>query len=409
MSRRPSLGADQPASPSPPRSPSTPRPRPSRPPGATGHRLRRRRARLPDAGLHRRGGGRGLPRPAQPPLHARRRACPSCGTAIAAKTARDSGYDVDAEPGARHQRRQAGASTTRSRRCSTRATRSCCPRRTGPPTPRRSALAGGVPVEVADRRGHRLPGHRRAARGGAHRRAPRCWCSSRRPTRPARSTRASEVEAIGRWAVEHGLWVVTDEIYEHLVYGDTSSPRCRRSCPSWPTRVRGRQRRRQDLRDDRLAGRLDDRPDGRGQGGRPTSSRTPRPTSRTSRRRAALAAVVGRPVGGRRDADGLRPAAAHDRGDAQRRSTASPAPSRRARSTPTRRSKAVLGRGAARAAVIADLGRARRATSSTQAEVAVVPGEAFGAPGLPAAVLRARRRRPGRGHHPARRLLLAVS
>jgi len=29
-----------------------------------------------------------------------------------------------------------------------------------------------------------------------------------------------EVEAIGRWAVEHGLWVVTDEIYEHLVYGD---------------------------------------------------------------------------------------------------------------------------------------------------------------------------------------------
>ena len=28
-----------------------------------------------------------------------------------------------------------------------------------------------------------------------------------------------QVEAIGRWAVEKGLWVVTDEIYEHLVYG----------------------------------------------------------------------------------------------------------------------------------------------------------------------------------------------
>ena len=28
-----------------------------------------------------------------------------------------------------------------------------------------------------------------------------------------------EVEAIGRWAFEHGIWVVTDEIYEHLVYG----------------------------------------------------------------------------------------------------------------------------------------------------------------------------------------------
>ena len=29
-----------------------------------------------------------------------------------------------------------------------------------------------------------------------------------------------EVEAIGRWAVERGIWVITDEIYEHLTYGD---------------------------------------------------------------------------------------------------------------------------------------------------------------------------------------------
>jgi aspartate aminotransferase len=28
------------------------------------------------------------------------------------------------------------------------------------------------------------------------------------------------VRAIGRWAAEAGLWVITDEIYEHLVYGD---------------------------------------------------------------------------------------------------------------------------------------------------------------------------------------------
>ncbi|MFK4043060.1 pyridoxal phosphate-dependent aminotransferase [Nonomuraea wenchangensis] len=31
-------------------------------------------------------------------------------------------------------------------------------------------------------------------------------------------TREQTVE-IGRWAAEHGLWVITDEIYEHLVYG----------------------------------------------------------------------------------------------------------------------------------------------------------------------------------------------
>jgi len=28
-----------------------------------------------------------------------------------------------------------------------------------------------------------------------------------------------DVEAIGRWAVEKGVWVITDEIYEHLTYG----------------------------------------------------------------------------------------------------------------------------------------------------------------------------------------------
>ena len=41
------------------------------------------------------------------------------------------------------------------------------------------------------------------------------------PSNPtgAMYTRA-EIEAIGQWAVEHDLWVITDEIYEHLVYGD---------------------------------------------------------------------------------------------------------------------------------------------------------------------------------------------
>jgi aspartate aminotransferase len=32
--------------------------------------------------------------------------------------------------------------------------------------------------------------------------------------------RPEEVEAIGYWAVEHGIWVLTDEIYEHLTFGD---------------------------------------------------------------------------------------------------------------------------------------------------------------------------------------------
>ena len=32
--------------------------------------------------------------------------------------------------------------------------------------------------------------------------------------------RPEEVVAIGRWAAEHDIWVMSDEIYEHLVYGD---------------------------------------------------------------------------------------------------------------------------------------------------------------------------------------------
>jgi aspartate aminotransferase len=41
------------------------------------------------------------------------------------------------------------------------------------------------------------------------------------PSNPTGAVYApAEVEAIGQWAVERGLWVITDEIYEHLVYGD---------------------------------------------------------------------------------------------------------------------------------------------------------------------------------------------
>ena len=40
------------------------------------------------------------------------------------------------------------------------------------------------------------------------------------PDNPSGAVYPSEqVAAIGRWAVERGIWVVTDEIYEHLTYG----------------------------------------------------------------------------------------------------------------------------------------------------------------------------------------------
>ena len=41
------------------------------------------------------------------------------------------------------------------------------------------------------------------------------------PSNPTGSVySAVEVEAIGRWALAHGVWVITDEIYEHLTYGE---------------------------------------------------------------------------------------------------------------------------------------------------------------------------------------------
>jgi aspartate aminotransferase len=41
------------------------------------------------------------------------------------------------------------------------------------------------------------------------------------PSNPTGAVYPPELVAeIGRWAAGHGLWVITDEIYEHLVYGD---------------------------------------------------------------------------------------------------------------------------------------------------------------------------------------------
>ena len=41
------------------------------------------------------------------------------------------------------------------------------------------------------------------------------------PSNPSGAVvRPDDVAAIGRWAAEHDIWVLCDEIYEHLVYGD---------------------------------------------------------------------------------------------------------------------------------------------------------------------------------------------
>jgi aspartate aminotransferase len=84
--------------------------------------------------------------------------------------------------------------------------------------PESIALAGGVPVMVAS---DESSGFRSSVEDLEAALSPRTkallFVSPSNPTGAVYPRH--EIEAIGRWAVERGLWVLTDEIYEHLVYG----------------------------------------------------------------------------------------------------------------------------------------------------------------------------------------------
>ncbi|MEA3078236.1 MAG: aspartate aminotransferase [Actinomycetota bacterium] len=83
--------------------------------------------------------------------------------------------------------------------------------------PEAIALAGGVSVELAtdESTGFKVTVEQLQAALTPRTKAL-MFVSPSNPT-GAVYTR-EEVEAIGRWAVERGVWVITDEIYEHLVY-----------------------------------------------------------------------------------------------------------------------------------------------------------------------------------------------
>jgi aspartate aminotransferase len=80
-------------------------------------------------------------------------------------------------------------------------------------------LAGGVPVDVlADETQSYLVTVEQLEAARTERTKVLLFCSPSNPTGAVYPP--EQVEAIGRWAVDHGLWVVTDEIYEHLLYDD---------------------------------------------------------------------------------------------------------------------------------------------------------------------------------------------
>jgi aspartate aminotransferase len=84
-------------------------------------------------------------------------------------------------------------------------------------------LAGGVPVPVvADEQSGYLVSAAQLEAARTSRTKVLLFCSPSNPTGAVHP--ADQVEEIGRWALEAGLWVLTDEIYEHLTYGGVTAP-----------------------------------------------------------------------------------------------------------------------------------------------------------------------------------------
>ena len=143
---------------------------------------------------------------------------PELREAVAVKTRRDSGYDVTAAQvlitnGGKQAVFEAFASLLDP------GDEVLLPTPYWTTYPESIKLTGAVPVSVVT---DEASGYRATVEQLEAARTPRTrmllFCSPANPTGAIYPP--EQVAAIGRWAAEHGLWVVTDEIYEHLVYGE---------------------------------------------------------------------------------------------------------------------------------------------------------------------------------------------
>lgn len=144
---------------------------------------------------------------------------PELRSAIADKTRRDSGYDVEAAQvlvtnGGKQAIYQAFATLLDP------GDEVLLPAPYWTTYPEAIALAGGVAVavETDETQGYLVTTDQLEAA-----RTPRTkvllFCSPSNPTGAVHSP--EQVRDIGQWALDNGVWVVTDEIYEHLVYDGT--------------------------------------------------------------------------------------------------------------------------------------------------------------------------------------------
>ncbi len=143
---------------------------------------------------------------------------PELREAVAAKTARDSGYEVSAAQvlitnGGKHAVYETFATLLDP------GDEVLLPTPYWTTYPESIALAGGVPVPVmTDEQTGYLASVADLEASRTSRTKLLVFVSPSNPTGAVYPP--EQVAEIGRWAAEHGIWVVTDEIYEHLVYGD---------------------------------------------------------------------------------------------------------------------------------------------------------------------------------------------
>jgi aspartate aminotransferase len=143
---------------------------------------------------------------------------PELKQAIADKTRRDSGYEIEASQvlvtnGGKHAVYNAFATLLDP------GDEVLLPAPYWTTYPETIRLAGGVPVEVlADESQNYCVTVEQLEAARTSKTKALLFCSPSNPTGAVDSPEA--IEAIGRWALEHDLWVITDEIYEHLTYGD---------------------------------------------------------------------------------------------------------------------------------------------------------------------------------------------
>ena len=84
-------------------------------------------------------------------------------------------------------------------------------------------LAGGVPVEVfADETQNYLVSVDQLEKARTNKTKVLLFCLPSNPTGSVYSP--TQVKEIGEWALKNGIWVITDEIYEHLLYDNAKAP-----------------------------------------------------------------------------------------------------------------------------------------------------------------------------------------